>query len=91
MRSRISAHVAALFAKRNGCSATPPAGLEKAKTDLMAAFNAKKDEHVCLDYDACTANPVRFCISSQITYSGLTHGWPKIGGMLISDFQATIK
>ncbi len=82
---------AAMFAKRNGCSATPPAGLDKAKTDLMAAFNAKKDEHVCLDYDACTANPVRFCISSQITYSGLTHGWPQIGGMLISDFQSTIK
>ncbi len=82
---------AAMFAKRNGCSATPPAGLDKAKTDLMTAFNAKKDEHVCLDYDACTANPVRFCISSQITYSGLTHGWPKIGGMLIGDFQATLK
>jgi poly(3-hydroxybutyrate) depolymerase len=83
--------VAAMFAKRNGCSATLPAGLAQAKTDLMTAFNAKKDEHVCLDWDGCTANPVRFCISSQITYNGLTHGWPKIGGMLISDFQSTIK
>jgi polyhydroxybutyrate depolymerase len=81
---------AAMFAKRNGCSATPPAGLAQAKTDLTTAFNAKKAEHVCLDYDACSANPVRFCISSQITYNGLTHGWPQIGGMLISDFQATI-
>jgi polyhydroxybutyrate depolymerase len=79
--------VAKMFAKRNGCSATPPAGLAKAKTDLMAAFTAKRAEHVCLDWDGCTANPVRFCISSQITYSGLTHGWPKVGGTLISEFQ----
>jgi len=83
--------VAEMFAKRNGCSAMAPAGLAQAKTDMMTAFNAKQDQHVCLDWDACTANPVRFCISSQITYSGLTHGWPKIGGMLISDFQGTIK
>jgi hypothetical protein len=48
-------------------------------------------QHVCLDWDACTANPVRYCISSQITYSGLTHGWPKVGGQLIGDFQGTIK
>ncbi len=83
--------VAEMFAARNGCSPSLPAGLDKAKTDMMAAFNAKQDQHVCLDWDACTKNPVRFCISSQITYSGLTHGWPKIGGMLIGDFQGTIK
>jgi poly(3-hydroxybutyrate) depolymerase len=83
--------VAEMFAKRNGCSPTLPAGLDKAKADMMTAFNAKLDEHVCLDWDACTANPVRFCISSQITYSGLTHGWPKIGGELIGDFQKIIK
>jgi poly(3-hydroxybutyrate) depolymerase len=79
--------IAKLFAKRNGCSATPPAMLAQAKVDLMAAFNAKRAEHVCMDWDGCTANPVRFCLSSQITYSGLTHGWPMIGGMLIGDFQ----
>ncbi len=56
--------------------------------DMMAAFMAKTAQHVCLDWDACTANPVRFCISSQITYNGLTHGWPRVGGMLISEFQA---
>jgi polyhydroxybutyrate depolymerase len=83
--------VAALFAKRNGCSATPPAGLAKAKTDLMAAFNAMRAEHVCLDWDTCAANPVRFCLSSQITYSGLTHGWPKVGGTLIAEFQARLR
>jgi polyhydroxybutyrate depolymerase len=82
--------VAAMFAKRNGCSTTPPAGLAQAKTDLMTAFNAQQAQHVCLDWDGCTANPVRFCISSQITYDGLTHGWPQVGGTLISDFQATI-
>jgi polyhydroxybutyrate depolymerase len=83
--------VAALFAKRNGCSASQPAGLAKAKTDMMAAFNAMRAEHVCLDWDACAANPVRFCLSSQITYSGLTHGWPKVGGTLISQFQAGLR
>jgi hypothetical protein len=80
--------VVAQFAKRNGCSATAPAGLAKAKMDMMAAFNAMQAQHVCLDWESCAANPVRFCISSQITYSGLTHGWPKVGGTLISEFQA---
>jgi hypothetical protein len=83
--------VAEMFAKRNGCSAMAPAGLAQAKTDMMTAFNAQKAEHVCLDWDQCTLSPVRFCISSQITYSGLTHGWPQVGGTLISDFQATIE
>jgi poly(3-hydroxybutyrate) depolymerase len=83
--------VAEMFAKRNGCSATAPAGLAQAKTDMQAAFDAKQAEHVCLDWDACSKNPVRFCISSQITYDGLTHGWPQIGGMLISDFQGNLK
>ncbi len=81
---------AAMFAKRNGCSDTPPAELAQAKTDLMTAFNAKQAEHVCMDWQGCTKNPVRFCLSSQITYSGLTHGWPMIGGMLIGDFQDTL-
>lgn len=79
--------VAALFAKRNGCSAAPPVGLQKAKDDMLAAFNAKEAQHVCLDWDACSKNPVQFCISSQITYDGLTHGWPMVGGTLIGDFQ----
>jgi polyhydroxybutyrate depolymerase len=82
--------VVAQFARRNGCSATPPAGLAKAKTDMMAAFMAMQAQHVCLDWDGCTANPVRFCISSQITYSGLTHGWPRVGGTLISEFQTRL-
>ncbi len=83
--------VAAQFAKRNGCSATPPAGLAQARMDMMTAFNAMQAQHVCLDWDGCTANPVRFCISSQITYSGLTHGWPRVGGQLIAEFQSGLK
>jgi poly(3-hydroxybutyrate) depolymerase len=82
--------VAAMFAKRNGCSETPPAELAQNKTDLMTAFNAKQAEHRCMDWQGCTKNPVRFCLSSQITYSGLTHGWPQIGGMLIGEFQNTL-
>jgi len=83
--------VAAMFAERNGCAQAPPAGLQQAKDDMMAAFNAQAAEHVCLDWDGCTLNPVRFCISSQITYDGLTHGWPQIGGMLIGEFQGTLE
>ncbi len=83
--------VAQLYAKRNGCSANLPAGLAQARTDMMAAFNAMRAEYRCLDWDGCTANPVRYCISSQITYSGLTHGWPRVGGMLIADFQSGLK
>ncbi len=83
--------VAEMFAKRNGCSASVPAGLAKAKTDMQAAFEAKQAEHVCLDWDACTKSPVQFCISSQITYDGLTHGWPQVGGTLIGDFQSKLE
>jgi poly(3-hydroxybutyrate) depolymerase len=85
--------VAAMFARRNGCSATAPAGLAQAYTDMRAAFNATPMQvaHVCLDWDACTLNPVRICISSQMTYGGLTHGWPRIGGTLISEFQAGVR
>lgn len=83
--------VAEMYAKRNGCAATAPAGLAKAKADMMTAFNAKLAEHVCMDWDGCTANPVRYCLSSQITYSGLTHGWPKVGGTLIGDFIGMLK
>jgi polyhydroxybutyrate depolymerase len=83
--------VAEMFARRNGCSMTVPAGLAKAKTDMMAAFTARRNEYACVDWEGCTANPVRFCISSQITYSGLTHGWPRVGGMLIGEFLSTQK
>lgn len=83
--------VAEMFAERNGCSDMPPAALEQNKSDMMAAFNAKADEHRCMDWDGCSQNPVRFCISSQITYDDLTHGWPKIGGQLIGEFQDGLK
>ncbi len=83
--------VAKLFAERNGCSDMTPAAYEQARTDLLAAREAEVAEHICMDWDGCTLNPVRFCISSQITYSGLTHGWPMVGGQLIGEFQTTLK
>jgi poly(3-hydroxybutyrate) depolymerase len=83
--------VVEMFAERNGCSDTAPAGLEQARADMMAAREAEEAEHVCLDWEDCALNPVRFCISSQITYSGLTHGWPRVGGTLISEFHATLE
>ena len=80
-----------VFAERNGCSTTPPAGLEQARADLTAARQAEEPEHICLDWEGCTANPVRFCISSQIVYDDVTHGWPDVGGQLISEFHATLE
>jgi hypothetical protein len=76
-----------MFAKRNGCSATPPADYAKNLADMKASFMAGKQEVRCMDWDGCTLNPVRYCISSQMTYGGLTHGWPRVGGMLIGEFQ----
>lgn len=83
--------VAEMFAARNGCADAPPAGLEQAKADMMAAREAEEAKHVCLDWDGCTKSPVRFCISSQITYNNLTHGWPQVGGTLIDEFHASIE
>ncbi len=82
--------VAELYAKRNGCT-TPPAALAMAKTEMMAAFQGRRAEVRCLDWSGCTANPVRFCIFSQITYNNLTHGWPRVGGMLIGEFLGGLK
>jgi poly(3-hydroxybutyrate) depolymerase len=83
--------VAQMFAERNGCSNMDPAGYEQARTEMLAAREAERAEHVCLDWDACSISPVRFCISSQITYDNLTHGWPMVGGELIGEFQQTIE
>jgi polyhydroxybutyrate depolymerase len=79
-----------MFAERNGCSETPPAGLEQARAEMQEARDQELTDHRCLDWDGCTLAPVRFCISSQITYDGLTHGWPMIGGQLIGEFQDTL-
>jgi hypothetical protein len=88
--------VAAMFARRNGCSNMPPAMLMQTYTDLRADFNAmpRVETYKCLDWDNCTIAPVRICLHSQYTYTSngvmLTHGWPRVGGQLISAFQATI-
>jgi poly(3-hydroxybutyrate) depolymerase len=88
--------VAAMFARRNGCSMTPPAMLAATYTELRADFNAmpRVETYKCLDWDACTLNPVRICLHSQYTYTSggvmLTHGWPRFGGQLIGEFQAGI-
>jgi hypothetical protein len=87
----VSVATPVMFAKRNGCSPNMPADYAKNKADMVAAFNMGKADVRCMDWDACTLNPVRYCISSQMTYGGLTHGWPKIGGMLIANFQSMLK
>jgi polyhydroxybutyrate depolymerase len=83
---------ALMYAQRNGCSNMPPAALAATYTDLRAKFAAmpRVEEYKCLDWDACTLSPVRICLHSQMTYGGLTHGWPRFGGQLISEFQAPL-
>lgn len=81
--------VAEMFAERNGCTTAP--ALEQTRNDLMPEKPVAEAEHVCLDWQGCTKAPVRFCYSSQITYDGLTHGWPQVGGQLIGEFQATLE
>ena len=88
-RSEYGRLVAELFAKRNACGMAPP-DLDQARTEMMAAFNAREAKVRCLDWQGCTA-PVRFCIFSQVTYAGLTHGWPRAGGMLLQEFLDTLK
>jgi poly(3-hydroxybutyrate) depolymerase len=84
--------VAEMYARRNGCSNMPPAMLAATYTELRADFNAmpRVETHKCLDWDNCTIAPVRICLHSQMTYGGLTHGWPRVGGQLIGEFQARL-
>ena len=79
-----------LYVKRNGCPAAAP-GLADAENKMMAAFAAGRAEFACVDYVGCQSNPVRWCVSSQITYDGLTHGWPQVGGKLIQAFLDGLK
>jgi hypothetical protein len=83
--------VAEMFAERNGCSEMQPATLEQARAEMTAAREAEEAKHICMDWDGCTLSPVRFCISSQITYDDLTHGWPEVGGQLIGEFHDALE
>jgi poly(3-hydroxybutyrate) depolymerase len=87
----VSVATPTMFAMRNGCSPTPPAAYAQNLADMKAAFNMKKTDVRCMDWDGCTKNPVRYCISSQATYMPTTtHGWPNAGGQWIADFQNTL-
>ena len=79
-------------AMRNGC-ATAPAGMEAMEKEVQDAFTMKlkPPKTMCLSYDGCTKNQLRYCVFSQITYNGGTHGWPDDGGKLIADFLGTLK
>jgi polyhydroxybutyrate depolymerase len=78
-------------AMRNGCP-TPPAGLAAMEMEVLSAFQMKTNppKTRCLDYDGCAKNPVRYCVFSQVTYNGGTHGWPDDGGKLIADFLSKL-
>jgi len=79
-------------AMRNGCP-TPPAGLAAMETEVLDAFRMKTNppKTRCLSYDGCTKNLMRYCVFSQVTYNGGTHGWPDDGGKLIAEFLSTLK
>ena len=79
-----------LYAMRNGCPTVPP-DMAKAEADMKAARAATRAEVACVNYEGCTANPVRYCVFSQITYNNLTHGWPNVGGKLIQEFLDGLK
>jgi poly(3-hydroxybutyrate) depolymerase len=79
-------------AMRNGC-AMAPAGMEAMEKEVQDAFTMKlkPPKTMCLSYEGCTKNQLRYCVFSQITYNGGTHGWPDDGGKLIADFLGTLK
>jgi len=79
-------------AMRNGCP-TPPAGMEAMEKEVLDAFTMKlkPPKTRCLSYEGCTMNQLRYCVFSQVTYNGGTHGWPDDGGKLIAEFLGTLK
>lgn len=79
-------------AMRNGCP-TPPAGLAAMEMEVLTAFQmkTKPPKTLCLDYEGCATSPLRYCVFSQVTYNGGTHGWPDDGGKLIADFLSKLK
>jgi polyhydroxybutyrate depolymerase len=79
-------------AMRNGCP-TPPAGLAAMEMEVLSAFQmkTKPPKTRCLDYEGCSTSPLRYCVFSQVTYNGGTHGWPDDGGKLIADFLGKLK
>jgi hypothetical protein len=40
----------------------------------------------CVDYQGCSAAPVRWCEHSYGGYDNSTHGWPPVGGELFWEF-----
>jgi poly(3-hydroxybutyrate) depolymerase len=79
-------------AMRNGCP-TPPANMEAMEKETLDAFTAKTKppKTMCASYEGCTQNQLRYCVFSQVTYNGGTHGWPDDGGKLIAEFLAGVK
>jgi hypothetical protein len=61
--------------------------------EVLTAFQmkTKPPKTLCLDYEGCAKSPLRYCVFSQVTYNGGTHGWPDDGGKLIADFLSKLK
>ena len=78
-------------AMRNGCP-TIPAGMEAMEKEVLDAFTTKlkPPKTSCLSYEGCAMNQLRYCVFSQVTYNGGTHGWPDDGGKLIAEFLGTL-
>jgi poly(3-hydroxybutyrate) depolymerase len=79
------------YVGRNGCMKTTTPDLAAMHAKIAAARAAGRTEYACVDYQGCTANPVRWCEHSEPGYAGTTHGWPTFGGKLVADFLGTLK
>ena len=78
------------FVARHGCSSTSVPEVNAVTRQIVAAREARRTEHACVDYQGCQQAPVRWCVHSEGGYEDLNHGWPTAGGQLIWDFVSKL-
>ncbi|MDF3070016.1 MAG: hypothetical protein K0R38_5617 [Polyangiaceae bacterium] len=75
------------YVKRSGCQPSTVPPLADMHAAIRQARDAKVEEARCVDVAGCaTDSPLRWCEHSYGGYDGSTHGWPPLGGQLISSF-----
>lgn len=75
------------YVRRSGCAPSTVPVLAEMHAAIRSARDAKREEARCVDYVGCgTESPLRWCEHSYGGYDGSTHGWPPVGGALISGF-----
>jgi len=80
------------YVAQNGCSDTTEPPLATMHADIRQKRDAMPtvEDDGCVDYQGCTAAPVRWCEHSYGGYDLSTHGWPPTGGQLIWDFVSAL-